>query len=69
MSSTERGEAGRTSKRLDPLGMAMLAISYQRMDGSVCDAEVGALLVGTSEACGVYALGGSPAAFHLTPWT
>ena len=47
----------------------MLAIANQRMNVSVGDAEVGALLVGTGEALGVHALGGSPAAFHLTPGT
>ena len=67
MSGTERGEAGLTTKRLDPFGMAMLAIAHQSMDGSVCDAEVGALLVGTSEAGSGYALGGSSPAFDLAP--
>ena len=57
MSGTERSVAGRTSKRLDPFGMAMLAISHQCMDGSVCDAEVRALLIGTSEPFGVDAFG------------
>jgi hypothetical protein len=66
-SGSERGAAGRTSKRLDVLGMTMLAISHQSMDGSVCDPEVRALLVGTSEARGVYSLGCSPAAFDLAP--
>jgi hypothetical protein len=66
---TERGVAGLTTKRLDPLGLAMLAIADERMDVSVCDAEVRALLIGTGETLGVYAFGGSPAAFHLTPGT
>ncbi len=66
-SGSERGAAGLTAKRLDVLGMTMLAISHQSMDGSVCDPEVRALLVGTSEARGVYSLGCSPAAFDLAP--
>ena len=66
-SSTERGAAGLTAKRLDLLGMAMLAISDQSVDVSIGDPEVRALLVETSEARGVYSLGCSPAAFHLTP--
>jgi hypothetical protein len=61
--------AGRTSKRLDPLGLAMLAIPNQRMDMSIGDPEVGALLVGTGEAVGIHALRCSPAAFDLTPAT
>ena len=56
-SSAERDAARRTSEGLDALGLAMVAVSHQSMDGSVCDPEVGALLVGTSEACGVYSLG------------
>ena len=66
---SERGAAGLAAKRLDPLGMAMLAISNQRVDVSVGDPEVRALLVGTGEALGVHALGCSPPAFHLTPGT
>jgi len=63
----ERGVAGRASKCLDPLGLAMLAISDEGMDVRISDPGVGALLVGTSEALGGYSLGGSPTAFHLTP--
>ena len=63
----ERGRAGLTVKRLDPLGMPMLAISDEGMDLSIGDPVVGALLVGTSEPRGVYPLGGSSAAFHLAP--
>jgi len=42
------------------------AVSVTRYIG---DAEVRTLLVGTSEARGVYAFGGSPSAFHLRPGT
>jgi len=59
--------AGLTAQRLDVLGTAMLAISHQSVDASVSDAAVEALLVRTGEAFGVYALGCSPAAFHLAP--
>jgi hypothetical protein len=66
---SERGTASRTSKRLDAFGLAMLAISLKTMNGSVCDAEVRTLPVGTGEAVGLYPLGGSPSAFHLRPRT
>ena len=66
-SSTERGAAGLTAKGLDPFGMAMLAIANESMNVSIGDAEVWALLVGTSEPLGVYAFGGSSAAFDLAP--
>src|SRR5260221_7050231 len=66
-SGTEGGAAGLTAKGLDPLGLAMLAIPNQSVDVSICDPEVRALLVGTSEALGVHSLGCSPAAFHLAP--
>jgi hypothetical protein len=56
----ESGTASRTSKRLDPLGMAMLAISHQSVDSSVSDAKVWALRVRTGEALGVYPV--------LAPW-
>lgn len=59
--------AGLTAKRLDALGMAMLAIPNQGMDMSIGDPKVQALLVGTGEALGVHPLGGSPAAFQFTP--
>jgi hypothetical protein len=68
-SSTESGAAGLAAKRLDELGMAMLAISNKGMDVSIDDAEVRALLVGTSEPLGVYAFGGTSAAFHFRPGT
>src|SRR5260221_12013390 len=47
----------------------MLAIANQRVDVSLGDAEVRALLIGTGEAFGGYALGCSPSAFYLTPGT
>ena len=66
-SGSERHVAGLAAKRLDALGMAMRAIPDQGVDMSICDAGVGALLVGTGEALGVHSLGCSPAAFDLTP--
>src|SRR6266699_1520368 len=66
-SGSEGGVASLTAKGLDALGLTMLAIPDQRMDVSIGDPEVGALRVGTGEARGVHALGGSPAAFHLAP--
>jgi hypothetical protein len=59
--------ARRASKGLDPFGTAMLAIANQGMNVGIGDAEVGARLVGTSEALGVYSLRCSPAAFDLAP--
>jgi len=56
-----------TAKRLDPLGMAMLAIPNQSVDVSICDAGVRALSVGTGKALCVHPLRCSPAAFHLMP--
>ena len=49
--------------------LAMLAIPNQRVDPIIGDAEVQALLVRTGEALGLYPLGCSSAAFHLTPGT
>ncbi len=66
-SRTEGGAARLTPERLNPLGLAMLAISDEGMEGSVGVAEVRALTVGASEPFGVYAFGGSPSAFHLAP--
>src|ERR1051326_474207 len=66
-SSAERGAASLTAKGLDALGTAMLAIPDQRVDPIIGDAEVHALLVWTGEAHGLYPLGCSTAAFHLTP--
>jgi len=45
----------------------MLSIPDESVDLSLGDAEVRALLIGTSVALGVHMLGGSSAAFHLTP--
>ena len=64
---TERRTTSLTAKGLDPLDMAMLAISDQRVNLSISDAKVEARSVGTGEAFGVYPLGCSAAAFHLTP--
>ena len=61
----EGGAARLTTERLDPLGLAMLAIAHQSMKGRVCDAEVRTLLVGTGEAVTGYPLRGSPPAFYL----
>jgi hypothetical protein len=63
----ERGTTGLTTKGLDALNMAMLAISDEGVDLSIGDPEVRALRVGTGVAFGVYPLGCSPAAFHLAP--
>jgi hypothetical protein len=59
--------ASRTSERLDLLSTTVLAIADQRVDVSLGDAEVPALLIGTSEALSVHVLGGSPPAFDLVP--
>ena len=64
---TERRVARLTAEGLNLLGTAMLAIPDERMNVRVSDAEVRALLVGTGEAIGGYALRSSPAAFHLAP--
>src|SRR6266487_4316821 len=66
---TKRGVARLTAKGLDRLSTPMLAIPDERMDVSVCDAEVRAQLIGTGETLGVDAFGGSTPAFHLTPGT
>ena len=55
--STEGGAASRTSKRLDALGMTMLAIAHQRVDVRIGVAEVPTLRVRTSEPFGLYASG------------
>jgi hypothetical protein len=47
--------------------MAVLAISDQRVDLSISDPVVWALLVRTGEALGIYAFGCSSAAFDLAP--
>ena len=56
-----------TAKGLDVFGLAMFAIANQRMNVSIGDAKVEARSVGTGQALGVYAFGGSSAAFDLTP--
>ena len=56
-----------TTKRLDALGLAMLAIADESVELSIGDPEVRALRVRTSEAVRGYALGCSPPAFHLAP--
>ena len=66
-SSTEGRAAGLTAKGLAKLGLAVLAITNERMDVCVCLAGVGALLVGAGEARGRDALGGSSPTFDLTP--
>ena len=60
---SESGTAGRTSKHLDSLGMAMLAIPDQRMNVSLGDPEVRAPLIRTGVAVGVHASGVLPAGF------
>ena len=69
VSSAERGAASLTTERLDPLGLAMLAIANQCMNVCIGDAEVLALLIGTGIAFGIDPLGRSPAAFDLAPGT
>jgi hypothetical protein len=64
---SERSAAGLAAKRLNPLGMTMLAIANESVDLGIGDPAIGALLVGTGKTRGVHALGGSPAAFPLMP--
>ena len=66
---SEAGAAGLTAKGLDSFGLAVLAIADQSVDVSIGDAEVEALRVGTGEALGVHAFGGSAPAFDLAPGT
>ena len=66
-SSAERYAASLAAKGLDPFDRPMHAIANQRMNVSVGDPEVLALLIETGEAFGGYPLGGSPTAFRLTP--
>lgn len=68
-SGSERRVTGLTAKRLDALSLAMLAITHQRVDGSVSDAKIRALRVGAGVARGVYAFGCSSAVFQLRPGT
>src|SRR5215470_7346449 len=69
VSSAERGAARLAAEGLDLLSLTMLAIPDERVDLRIGDAEVGALRVGTSEPFGVFAFGGSPSTFHLSPGT
>jgi hypothetical protein len=62
-SGSESRVAGRASKRLDPLGMAMLTIPDQCVDVSICDPAVRALLVGTGKTLRVHPLGALPGGF------
>ena len=64
---SERGAARLTAKGLDALSLAVLAITNQRMNLSLGNAEVGALWVGAGVSLGVDPLGCSPAAFDLVP--
>src|SRR5438270_8593448 len=64
---SERRMASLATERLDVLGLSMLAIADKRVNGSISDAEVSALLVRTSEAGSGYTLRCSPTAFHLAP--
>ena len=66
-SSTERGAARLTPKRLNPFSLTMLAIANEGVDLGIGDPEVQALLVGTGVAFGVYPFGCSPSAFDLAP--
>ena len=66
-SSTERGAAGLAAKGLDPLSMAMLAITDQSVNVGICDPGVRAYAVRTGETFCVHPLRGTSAAFHLTP--
>ena len=68
-SRSERGMARLATKRLDALSMAMLAIPNERMNVSIGDPEVGALLIGAGEALDVDPFGCPPPAFYLAPGT
>jgi len=48
-SSSERGVAGLTTKRLDPLGMSVLPIADENMDVSVSDSKVGRCWLGQAK--------------------
>ena len=67
--STEGSAAGLAAKGLDRFSAAIFAIANERMNVYVCNAEVGALVVGAGEAMRLYALGSSSPAFHLAPGT
>jgi hypothetical protein len=64
---SERGVASLTAKGLDAFGLAMLTVSNQSMNVSVCDSKVGTLSIRTGEALCVHPLRGSPTAFDLAP--
>jgi hypothetical protein len=64
-SGSEGGLASLTTKRLDPLSLAMSAISDQGVDVRVCDPGVRALRVGTSEALSVDRSDELPGGFSL----
>jgi hypothetical protein len=63
----EGGAARLTAKRLDRLGMAMLAVPNQCMDVSIGVAEVRTLLVGAGVAVRVDTFGSPSPTFHFTP--
>src|SRR5215467_8643170 len=64
---TEGGVAGLAAKRLDALGLAMLAIPDQSMNVGICDSGIRARSVGAGEAFGVHSFGSTSAAFDLAP--
>jgi hypothetical protein len=64
-SGCKGGTAGLTPERLDALNPAVLAIADEGVEGSVGVAIVPALLVGTSEARGIYPDGGLLGDFSL----
>ena len=66
-SGTECAAASLAAKGLDAFGLPMRAIADQRVDVSIGDAAVRALVVGTSEPLGVDVSGCSPPAFYLAP--
>jgi hypothetical protein len=66
---SEGGTAGRASKGLDLLGLAVLAISDQGVDLSIGDPGVRTLRVGTGESLGVDPNASSPPACDLAPGT
>ena len=66
-SSAERGAARLAAERLDPFGLAMLAIPNQSVYSSLSVAKVQALPVRTGEPFGGDADGGLPAGFSPHP--
>src|SRR5947209_14050456 len=63
MTRTEGGAAGLTPKGLDAFGLAMRAISNQRMNVCICNAKVGTLSVRTGIALGLHTDGALPGGF------